>query len=475
MKFHGVLLVRLLPRWASAGVLLMSDVASACVANRVALAARDLLGGAVLMDAHFALWPFLVLFIVVFAWQGLYQIAGINPANEIRRIVWGSSLVYVFVMGSAFLVQSEARISRGALLIGCLVTIMLVMLSRYLVRGWLSRYDWWGEPVVVLGAGLTGQTVVRSLRRSRYLGWRPIAMLDDDPAKHGLEYSGVPVVGPLADAPSFAREMHLRSAIVAMPGASMECLLNLEQQCAKVFPQLIILPNFCTYASMWAQPRDLGGIFGLEIQRNLLMAWPRFSKRTFDLICCLMGMVILLPLVLFFSVAIKATSAGPVFYSQERNGRHGRLFRAWKFRSMIKDADAILNQYLMAHPELQAEWNRDHKLRNDPRVTWIGKIMRRTSLDELPQIWNVIRGEMSLVGPRPIVHAEVAKYRDLFDLYSQVRPGISGLWQVSGRNDTTYDERVMLDAAYVRNWSIWLDAWILIRTMRVVVLGKGAY
>ena len=226
---------------------------------------------------------------------------------------------------------------------------------------------------------------------------------------------------------------------------------------------------------MWVQTRDLGGILGLEVQRNLLMSWPRFSKRFFDLVSCVLGLIAVIPLTIFFSALIKLSSAGPVFYSQERIGRNGKPFRAWKFRSMIKDAEAALKVYLVEHPELQEEWERDHKLRDDPRITFVGRILRKTSLDELPQIWNVIRGDMSLVGPRPIVHAEIVKYRDLFDLYAQVRPGISGLWQVSGRNDTTYDERVNLDAAYVRNWSIWLDAWILIRTVRVVILGKGAY
>ena len=475
MNLHGFILIRLLPRWVAISILLLSDLTAAFFANRLALEARDWLGGAVILQAHFALWPFFILFVFVFAWQRLYQIAGLNPANEIRRVVWGSFLVYLFVMGSAFIVQSEHFISRGALLIGAVGTIFLVLLFRYIIRGWLSRYDWWGEPVLVLGAGLTGQTVVRSLRRARYLGWRPVALLDDDASRQGVEYSGVPVVGTLADAPSLARSMHLRSAIVAMPGATMERLRLLELQCAKVFPQLIILPNFCGYASMWVQTRDLGGILGLEVQRNLLMSWPRFSKRFFDLVSCVLGLITVIPLTIFFSALIKLSSAGPVFYSQERIGRNGKPFRAWKFRSMIKDAEAALKVYLVEHPELQAEWERDHKLRDDPRITFVGRILRKTSLDELPQIWNVIRGDMSLVGPRPIVHAEIVKYRDLFDLYAQVRPGISGLWQVSGRNDTTYDERVNLDAAYVRNWSIWLDAWILIRTVRVVILGKGAY
>lgn len=475
MKMSGSVLARLLPRSASAGLLLTSDLLSTCLANRFAVTMRDWLGGAVVLHAHFVLWPFLIIFAVVFAWQRLYQVAGLNPANEIRSVVWSSSLVFLLVMGAAFLVQSENQISRGALVLGAVGTILLVLCSRYLLRGWLSRYDWWGEPVLVLGAGLTGQSVVLRLREARYLGWRPVAILDDDVQHHGREYSGVPVLGCLADAPILAGSMHLRSVIVAMPGVSMERLRILEQQCSKVFPQVIILPSFCGYASLWVRPQDLGGILGLEVQRNLLRVWPRFGKRFFDLFCCVWGLSVLIPLTILIAFLIKVSSPGPVFYSQERIGRNGRSFRAWKFRSMVKDADTVLQHYFHAHPELRAEWERDHKLRDDPRVTFIGGFLRKTSLDELPQVWNVFRGDMSLVGPRPIVHAEIAKYHDLFDLYVHVRPGISGLWQVSGRNDTTYDERVMLDVSYVRNWSIWLDAWILIRTIRVVILGRGAY
>jgi lipopolysaccharide/colanic/teichoic acid biosynthesis glycosyltransferase len=142
---------------------------------------------------------------------------------------------------------------------------------------------------------------------------------------------------------------------------------------------------------------------------------------------------------------------------------------------MCVDAEAALKSYLDQHPELRDEWNKDHKLKDDPRITRVGKFLRRTSLDELPQLWNILRGEMSLVGPRPIVSAEVSRCGEHFDMYSKVRPGLTGLWQVSGRNDTSYEQRVNLDCYYVRNWSVWLDLYILAKTIRVVLLGKGAY
>jgi lipopolysaccharide/colanic/teichoic acid biosynthesis glycosyltransferase len=148
---------------------------------------------------------------------------------------------------------------------------------------------------------------------------------------------------------------------------------------------------------------------------------------------------------------------------------------AWKFRTMVENADQFLEEHLAKNPQLREEWDNTHKLRHDPRVTRIGRILRRTSLDELPQIWNVLRGEMSLVGPRPVVSAEVEKYGESFDFYRAVRPGITGLWQVSGRSDTSYSERVALDVRYVRHWSVWLDIYLLARTFRVVFRGSGAY
>lgn len=199
------------------------------------------------------------------------------------------------------------------------------------------------------------------------------------------------------------------------------------------------------------------------------------SKRLLDLVIVIVGGLCLLPVLIVLAIAVKLTSPGSVFYSQIRLGRHGRKFRAWKFRSMIPKGDHILQQYLAEHPELIADWLKDHKLRNDPRVTPIGKMLRKTSLDELPQLWNVLVGEMSLVGPRPILEREIHKYGPSIDLYFTVKPGMTGLWQVSGRNNTTFEERVKFDQDYIRNWSVWLDLVILAKTVKTVVSAEGAY
>jgi Undecaprenyl-phosphate galactose phosphotransferase WbaP len=222
-------------------------------------------------------------------------------------------------------------------------------------------------------------------------------------------------------------------------------------------------------------PQQIEGLSGIHLEQNLMLPLPRLTKRFMDLAASIAAAIVLLPLLFYLAVAVKMSSRGPIVYSHKRLGRNGRHFKAWKFRTMLENADQLLEHYLEEHPELREEWERDHKLKYDPRITKIGRFLRKTSLDELPQLWNVIRGDMSLVGPRPIVDAEIAKYGAYYGLYTMVKPGITGLWQVSGRNNTTYDERVQFDAYYVRNWSPWLDLYLLLRTIRIVLFAHGAY
>ena len=222
-------------------------------------------------------------------------------------------------------------------------------------------------------------------------------------------------------------------------------------------------------------PKDLGGILGIEVRQQLLRLGPKIAKALVDIIVTVVALVISAPLIPLITLLIKLDSKGPVFYRQTRYGKDGKPFEAWKFRTMVENAEVVLEEFLAKHPELKDEWDRDQKLRNDPRVTRLGKFLRKTGLDELPQIFNVIKGEMSIVGPRPIVQGEIKKYGKCYSLYAKVKPGITGLWQVSGRNDVSYEERVALDAYYVRNWSVWLDLYILARTVPVASSGKGAY
>lgn len=198
------------------------------------------------------------------------------------------------------------------------------------------------------------------------------------------------------------------------------------------------------------------------------------AKRALDVGLVLAVLPVVLPVMLAVATAIRLDSKGPMLLNQVRVGRAGRSFKMWKFRSMVVGADAKLEGYLRCNPAAQREWNESRKLRHDPRVTPLGRFLRRTSLDELPQLWNVLRGEMSLVGPRPIVRDEIDRYEAVYPLYMQSRPGLTGLWQVSGRSNIAYARRIVLDKIYIRRWSIGMDLRILARTLPAVLFGRGA-
>jgi len=213
---------------------------------------------------------------------------------------------------------------------------------------------------------------------------------------------------------------------------------------------------------------------GVEIQPPR-SALGGATKRVLDIIIALTGLSVLWPLMLMVAAAIRVSDPGPVLFAHERIGFNGRRFRCLKFRSMVMNADVALRNLLERDPNAAREWAETQKLRDDPRVTRLGQILRETSLDELPQLWNVLVGDMSIVGPRPIVSAEVRRYANDFDAYAATRPGITGLWQVMGRSDCTYEERVSLDVAYVRNWSLLRDCFIVAKTFIVVFARKGSY
>lgn len=260
-----------------------------------------------------------------------------------------------------------------------------------------------------------------------------------------------------------------------MPSLSRDELLRIIDLYSACFSHVLIIPNLIGMTSLGICARELGGIVGLEVTRQLLRPSARFAKRTLDLSIAILSAPFVGALVAVCALLIKLEGPGPVFYGNERIGLHGKKFKAWKLRSMQLDGDTILARYLADNPEEALVWLTTQKLKRDPRITRVGVFLRKTSIDELPQLWNVLIGQMSVVGPRPVLEGQIAMYGPSFNLYKQVRPGITGLWQVSGRNHLTFGERVKLDKYVIQNWSVWLDLYILARTAGVVLTAKGAY
>lgn len=454
-------------------VLLLIDFITVVVSLFLAVGLRYLWDKSLFWEIYLPLWPMLLLFPLIYALAGLYGM-GLAPPEELRRLSSSTSLVFVVLGAATFMYKAGADYSRGAFVFAWAIALVLVPLSRALVRELWARKPWWGTPVLVLGAGKTGEAVIQALQKQPGLGLRPVALLDDDVSKQGLDVGGIPVQGGLERATEYAQQ-GVKYAIVAMPGVPREQLLELLGSHGTLFPHLVLIPDLFGFSSLWVAVWDLGGVLGLEVRQKLLLPGPRWVKQIMDIVLTLIAAVIVFPLLAFLAILVKLSSHGNVLYVQPRLGYQGSILHVIKFRTMFGDGEERLHVVLAQNPALRQEYDQFHKIKNDPRVTPVGKWLRRLSLDELPQVLNVLKGEMSLVGPRAYLPREKEKMAGSEAVILRVKPGITGLWQVSGRNELTFEERLSLDTYYVRNWSPWLDFYILARTVWVVLFGKGAY
>jgi Undecaprenyl-phosphate galactose phosphotransferase WbaP len=402
---------------------------------------------------------------------GLYPGYGLDQVEELRRQTFALLTTLAVIAVSAFVSEVHESLYRILHFGWALGLLLAAPMVRYFVK-WAMKAALWGKPVVVLGTQEAGAQLMQVLQKEWQLGFRAIGIFE--PRSAGAS-GNVTDEAILTDAMAVAREYGADTAIFATPPTRREYLVRLVDLANTTFRYVIVMSDLGGITNSAVIARNFAGNFGVEIKHNLLFPWARRSKRLLDLLLIVVGgLLISLPLIVLV-VLVKLDSSGPAFYGHRRLGAEGKHFRCWKFRTMYTNAEQLLDEYLHGDTTLWAEWEQTFKLRHDPRVTRVGRFLRKTSLDELPQLWNVLRGEMSLVGPRPIVDAEIPKYGTVYEMYQRTKPGISGLWQVSGRNDTTYTERVKLDAYYVQNWSVWLDIVILARTVRSVILRQGAY
>jgi Undecaprenyl-phosphate galactose phosphotransferase WbaP len=416
------------------------------------------------------LWPLLPLFLIVYWLFDSYPGISVNSVDEIRRVVLANTTVFLFVLVMFALHHLSTR-SLFLCLAACIGASFVILATRTTVRGFGSRFVWWGYPVVLFGSGAVALSVLRKLTSQPHLGLRPVAVVTDRVVR--MEMAGVPVYR--SEYLNRLACSGVRHAIVAAPELSQSEFAEVLERGSDAFPHLILIPNTEFIWRVGSYTRDLMGILGVHVHNNLLSRGSRIAKRMIDLTCATALAILLLPIIAVISLFVAVESGFPVFYSQERLGHGGQTFHIWKFRTMVRNSAEVLEQCLANRPELRQEWTENRKLRKDPRLTRVGGVLRKASLDELPQLWNVIKGDMSLVGPRPIIDAEVVKYQESYSLYTKITPGLTGLWQVSGRNSTTYAERVAFDTYYVRNWSVWMDVYLLAKTVSVVLTGRGAY
>lgn len=405
------------------------------------------------------------------------------PQEELRRIFWiivGLLLIRLFYFREFPLLAKSlghggpASIPlKAGLVFGMFpVVFFSVILFRWLARHLMFIKNIGVAPVVILGAGKTGQVVARVLKKSKHFGLKPIGFFDDRFQRPGEALDDLPVLGSLADYYENQASLSAAIPILCLPLMALQ-LWGKRIYLLKKRAYIASTENF--FPSTGAGIYDLHGLTVLGLKNNLNIPSNLRIQKVLNLfIGFLATAVFLLPMAVV-ALLVRVTSPGPVIYFATRLGQDGKEITIPKFRTMYEDAEDRLHEILENSPESREEWEAHFKLRDDPRVTPVGRFLRKTSLDELPQLFSVLKGDMNLVGPRPIVADEIPKFGESFEFISTVKPGLTGMWQVSGRSGTSYDERVFLETYYIRNWSLWLDLYILLKTTLEVVLCRGAY
>ena len=462
-------------RWLVTLTLLVSDILLALLVLQTASTLYGFLGSGPLSAASAApsIAITMVVWIVMRALSGLYPGYGLNQVEELRRQTYTALAALALTATLAFGFQVGDLLSRLLVGLSSLELLLLSPLVRHLVKWGLGALRMWGKPVAILGAGEAGGQLAQALEREPGLGYRPLAVFDFDRTE-GTVLEGASHGGSVTEAMELARKRGIDTLVFAMPQVRHKQLVRFVGRASRDFRYVIVIPNLSGAVTSAVIARDLGGTLGLEIKHNLLNPWAQRIKRVLEVGAVVVGGALISPLLAVLAVLVWLERGGPVFYWDQRMGKDAKTFWCIKFRTMVDKADDELQRLLEESSRLREEYLRYHKLSDDPRITPVGRFLRKSSLDELPQLWNVLRGEMSLVGPRPYKPRESEEVGVLEEEILRVRPGITGLWQVSGRNSTTFEGRVQLDAYYVRNWSVWLDLVILARTLESVVFGKGA-
>ncbi len=421
--------------------------------------------------------PFLILYVVLtplfFVVDGVYRTWPRSWMDQVYRITNSTAKVTVLMLAITFVFRPRYY-SRAMLIEVGLLTILLLALVRGaegLAIAYLRRRGVGIKRVVIVGAGEIGRTVMRTIVARPDLGYRVVGFVDDNPEKGYTDIGRFKALGPLDNLPTILDEERPDEVIITLPWMYHRKIMGIVRECERRRVRPRIVPDLFQMSLTQVNVEDLGGVPLIGVRSVAISKGALLVKRLIDVTVAAVGLVLCAPLFLLIALAIRLDSPGPIIFRQTRVGLRGRHFEMYKFRSMHVGAEE--QQDMLA--DLNEADGPIFKIRDDPRLTRVGRILRRLSLDELPQLVNVLRGEMSLVGPRPPIPAEVEKYQEWHKKRLEAPPGMTGLWQVSGRSRLSFDEMVLLDIYYIENWSLWLDFKILMRTIPKVLLGEGAY
>jgi exopolysaccharide biosynthesis polyprenyl glycosylphosphotransferase len=416
-----------------------------------------------------------ILMLLIYKLSGVYnQPRGASWFDEAYRLLTGTAtgiILVVFVIVFFFRPFFYSRLI--FFYAGVLITIFLGIsrLGKRSLRSHLRRKGLGVDRLLIVGAGEVGRTVMRNIVAQPTLGYQIVGFVDDDPEKGATDIGRFQALGNTANIPRLVKEMAIDEVIITLPWMYHRKIVSIVAQCEREQARVRIVPDLFQMTLCQLDAADLGGIPTIGVREISIGGAERLLKRITDIAISVAALVVSLPIFAMVAAAIKLNSPGPVIFSQIRVGKGERLFSCYKFRSMRDGADAEKEE-LLDRNEVDGPI---FKMRDDPRVTSVGRILRRTSLDELPQLINVLMGHMSLVGPRPALPSEVQRYQTWHKRRLEVAPGITGLWQVSGRSQLTFDEQVLLDLYYIENWSPLLDLQLLLKTAPKVIMGDGAF
>jgi undecaprenyl-phosphate galactose phosphotransferase len=381
------------------------------------------------------------------------------------------AILAVFFLGKMGNIVSRTVI----ILIGLLSLIIFPSLRTAVKRG-LVKLGATTNKALIIGANDTGRLALNALIKEKNLGYQVIGFIDDAVKIKNRYFEGIKVHAHIKCVERYLKNCDVQDVVIALPELDKEQVAHLVNRLQHKATSILCFPGFSGMAVMGTELRHFfqDQAFAFEIKNNLTQPLNYYTKRLFDYVFGFVFFIMLIIPIGIISLLIRLTSLGPAILKQERIGKNRRSFICYKFRTMYHDADERLEVILANDPEAKKEWETNWKLKNDPRITAFGMFLRKTSLDEIPQILNILKGEMSLVGPRPYVQREWRWLKEYSETINCVQPGITGLWQVSGRSDSSYEQRLTLDAWYVRNWNLWLDIVILIKTIYVVLKKEGA-
>lgn len=414
-----------------------------------------------------------VLMLITFAVEGVYNgRRGASFFEEFYAILNGTTTAIVFTIVFFFFYRPQFYSRLIFAYIGVLVLTGLggVRLIERMIRQQLRKRGIGVVRVLIVGGGELGRTLMRHIVAHPELGFEVVGFVDDDPERR-TDIGRFKALGSTRDIPDIVQNTDIDEVIITLPWQYHRKILRVLDQCEREQVRSRIVPDMFQLSMSRVDLDEIKGVPLIGTKEPALKGWGFTLKRLMDIALASLMLLVASPLIVVIAALIKLDSSGPVLFEQTRVGRNGRLFTLFKFRSMYVGAEEDVER-LRVHNEADGPL---FKMREDPRVTRIGKLLRRFSLDELPQLWNVLRGDMSLVGPRPALPSEVEQYEPWHRKRLEVPPGLTGLWQTSGRSDITFDEMCLLDIYYAERWSPLLDTMIFLKTIPTVLLGRGAY